>query len=217
MNRTTTIKVVGLILIAAVGWAILANRTINSFSDNFEPEHINLIRILNNSLVVTLVATIMYILIRKQRSRLKAAGEYYGRLFENIPAPMFIYDAVTYQFLATNRAAELLYGYTKEELLTLTPANMRVQGQLKSLYDVNEQFTTEDFQPAYWLHQDKFGKPFYVCVYTCDTVFNGKPAKQAMIINIDEKVKAGLALKEKKSEPETTKSEIKNTSIPHLA
>jgi len=217
VNRTNTIKVIGVILIVAVGWAILANRLINSLSEKFEPKHIDLIRILNNSLVVTLVFTTMYVLISKQRKRLRAAGEYYGRLFENIPAPMFIYDAVTYHFLATNKAAELLYGYTKEELLSLTPANMRVQGQLKSLYDVNERFATKDFQPAYWLHQDKFGNSFYVCVYTCDTVFNGKPAKQAMIINIDEKVKAGLALKEKKPEVEKAQSEIKNTSMPHLA
>ncbi|HEY9001779.1 MAG TPA: PAS domain S-box protein [Mucilaginibacter sp.] len=217
MNRNNTIIITGLILIAAFGWAILANRTINSLADDFEPEHINLFRILNSSLVVTLVFTTMYMLIRKQRKRLKAAGEHYGRLFENIPAPMFIYDADTFKFLATNKAAELQYGYTKEEFLALTPANMRVKGELKSLHDVNEQFTTKNFQSACWLHEDKFGNSFYVCVYTCDTVFNRKPAKQAMIINIDEKVKAELALKEKQPEPENIKSEIKNTPIPHFA
>jgi PAS domain S-box-containing protein len=199
------------------GWAILANQAINSLSDDFEPEHVNLFRVLNNTLVITLVFTTMYALIRKQRKRLKAAGEHYGRLFENIPAPMFIYDAATYKFLATNKAAELQYGYTKEEFLALTPANMRVEGELKSLHDVNERFATKNYRSACWLHGDKFGNSFYVCVYTCDTVFNGKSAKQAMVINIDEKVKAELALKEKQLLPDITKSEIKNTPIPHLA
>jgi PAS domain S-box-containing protein len=200
-------------MIAAFGWAILANRAINSLSGNFEPEHINLFRILNNSLVVTLVFTTMFILIKKQRKRLKAAGEHYGRLFENIPAPMFIYDAATFKFLATNKAAELQYGYTKEEFLALTPANMRVQGTLNSLYSINEQFATKDFQSTYWLHEDKFGNSFYVCVYTCNTVFNGKPAKQAMVMNIDEQVKAELALKEMQPGPE----KVKSTSIPYFA
>lgn len=217
MNRNNTIIIISLILLVSFGWAILTNQAINSLSDDFEPEHINLFRVLNNTLVVTLVFTTMYALIRKQRKRLKAAGEHYGRLFENIPAPMFIYDAATYKFLATNKAAELQYGYTKEEFLALTPANMRVEGELKSLHDVNERFATKNYRSACWLHGDKFGNSFYVCVYTCDTVFNGKPAKQAMVINIDEKVKAELALKEKRLLPEMTKSKIKNTPIPHLA
>jgi PAS domain S-box-containing protein len=217
MTRNNTIIIFGLILIIAFGWSILANRAINSLSDNFEPEHINLFRILNNSLVVTLVFTTMYVLVKKQRKRLRAVGEHYGRLFENIPAPMFIYDASTFKFLATNKAAELQYGYTKEDFLTLTLANMRVQGALNSLYSINEQFATKDFQSTYWLHEDKFGNSFYVCVYTCDTVFNGKPAKQAMVMNIDEQVKAERALKEIQPEPEKARSEVKNTSVPHFA
>ena len=216
MNRISTIKVIGIIIILAFSWAVLANRLINTLSKEFDPSYINLFRILNNCLVVTLMFITMYTLVTKQRKRLNAAGEHYGRLFENIPAPMFIYDAATYKFLATNRAAGLQYGYTREEFLALTPANLRLQGKLKSLYDINEQFATEEFQSAYWLHEDRFGNSFYVCVYTCDTIFNNKPAKQAMIINIDEKVKAELALKEKRSRTETVKSEIRNMPVPHL-
>lgn len=211
MNRINTIKIIGITIILAFSWAVLANRLIDMLSEGLEPGYINLLRILNNCLVVTLVFTTMYSLITKQRKRLKAAGEHFSRLFENIPAPMFIYDATTYKFLATNRAAGLQYGYTKEEFLTLTPANMRVQGELKSISDINERFATKEFQSACWLHEDKFGNSFYVCVYTCDTVFNNKAAKQAMIINIDEKVKTELALKEKKS-----KSEIRSMPVPHL-
>ncbi|HTK18018.1 MAG TPA: PAS domain S-box protein [Mucilaginibacter sp.] len=159
----------------------------------------------------------MYSLISKQKKRLSAASEHYGRLFENIPAPMFIYDAITYKFLATNKAAELQYGYSKEELLTLTPANMRVKGKLESLHDANERFAQKDFQSACWLHEDKFGNSFYVCVYTCDTVFNGRPAKQAMVVNIDEKVKAELMLKESRIRSQILTPEIKNISTPHLA
>jgi len=217
MNQNNTIKVIGLVLIVALGWAIITNQAINSLSDEFEPDRINLFRILNNCLVLTLVFTTMYILFRKQRMRLKAAGEYYEGLFENIPAPMFIYDAITYKFVAANKAAEVQYGYTREELLTLTPANMRVQGKLKSLHDVNERFAPKNFQSAYWLHSDKFGNSFYVCVYTCDTLFNGKPAKQAMVINIDEKVKAELALKENTPEQEKLSPEIKNIHTAYLA
>ena len=216
MNRNTTIKIIGLIIIAAFGWAILTNRAINSLSDNFEPEHVNMFRILNNSVVVTLVFATMYLLISKQRKRLGAAREHYGRLFENIPAPMFIYDDASYKFLATNKAAELQYGYTKEEFLSLTLANVRVQGKLKSLHDINERFATKDFQSSYWLHEDKFGKSFYVCVYACDTLFNGKPAKQAMVINIDEQAKVELTLK-KGSPIETIKPVITNGAVPHLA
>jgi PAS domain S-box-containing protein len=216
MNRINTIKVFGIIIILAFGWAVLANRLINTLSEEFAPGYSNWLQIINNCVAITLAFTTMYTLVTKQRKHLKAAGEHYDRLFENIPAPIFIYDAATYKFLATNRAAELQYGYTKEEFLTLTLANMRVQGKLKSLPDIDEPFATKEFQSAYWLHEDKFGNSFYVCVYTCDTVFNNKHAKQAMMINIDETVKAELAFKEKKSKAETARAEIKNNSIPHL-
>lgn len=217
MNRTNTIRIACLIIVLAFGWAFLVNRLINSLSDRYQPEYINLFRILSNSLVVTIVFTIMFMLVRKQRKRLMTASEHYGRLFENIPAPMFIYDAVTCKFLTVNKAAESQYGYTREEFLGLTLANMRVKGKLKSLNDISEQFAGKQFESAYWLHQDKFGNSFYVCVYTCDTVFNGKPAKQAMIVNIDEKVKAAeLVLKEKQHWPETLKPEIKQMPVPHL-
>lgn len=217
MNRINTVKVIGIIIILAFSWAVLANRLINTLSEEFDPEYINLLRILNNCLVVTLVFTTMYMLVTRQGKRLKAANEHYDRLFENIPAPMFIYDAATYKFLATNRAAGLQYGYTKEEFLSLTPANLRLQGKLKSIVDINERFATKEFQSAYWLHEDKFGNSFYVCVYTCDTVFNNKLAKQAMIINIDEKVKADSSLKETRPRTEPAKSEIRNMPVPHLA
>lgn len=217
MNHISTIRVIGAIIIIAVGWAVLANWLINLLSEKFEPGYLNLFRILNSSLVVIMVLTAMYLLIKKQRQRLRVAGEYYGRLFENIPAPMFIYDADTYKFLTVNKAAELQYGYTKEEFLTLSPANLRLRGKLKSFYNNNDLANAKHFQTAYWLHEDKFGNSFYVRVYTCDTVFNGKPAKQAMVINIDDMVKTELALIEDRAELEKLKSEIKNTPIPYLA
>jgi PAS domain S-box-containing protein len=202
MNRPATLTLSWVIFIAALGWAFLADRLIRSVATRLEPRHIELMRSLNGLIVVALVFMFLYRLLKKQQNSLRVAAEDYRRLFEDIPAPMFIYDQDTYRFLAVNRAAELQYGYTREELLSLMPVNLRLRGQLKSLWDSHESLAPEHFESACWLHEDKSGNSFYVCVYTCDTFFEGKPAKQALVINIDEKVKAKQALQKKKEELE---------------
>lgn len=51
---------------------------------------------------------------------LKASELKYKYVFENNPAPMYVWDRDTTQILAVNERFEQLYGYTKAELLSMT-------------------------------------------------------------------------------------------------
>ena len=50
----------------------------------------------------------------------------YRELFNSNPMPMWVFDAVTHRFLETNSAAVQHYGYTHEEFLGKTPADIRL-------------------------------------------------------------------------------------------
>ena len=43
-----------------------------------------------------------------------------GRLFDESPEPMWLYDEETLRFIDVNRAALAVYGYTRDEFLQLT-------------------------------------------------------------------------------------------------
>ena len=51
--------------------------------------------------------------------------EQYRLLFESNPHPMWVFDRETMRFLAVNDAAVEQYGYSKEEFLSMTLAQIR--------------------------------------------------------------------------------------------
>ena len=56
---------------------------------------------------------------------LRESEERYRMLFENNPQPMWVYDVESLGFLAVNGAAVVHYGYTHEEFLEMTIADIR--------------------------------------------------------------------------------------------
>jgi PAS domain S-box-containing protein len=59
------------------------------------------------------------------RSALGASERSYRVLFEDHPHPMFVLDAKSYRFIAVNGAALTHYGYSREEFLAMTVADIR--------------------------------------------------------------------------------------------
>src|SRR5687768_12299476 len=76
-------------------------------------------------LFVFLTSLVLFLLIRRSNKKLLQKGEEYEVLFEENPNPMWVCDAQSLRFLAVNRAALEHFGYNREELLTLTPKDMR--------------------------------------------------------------------------------------------
>ncbi|MBS1662770.1 MAG: response regulator [Bacteroidetes bacterium] len=57
----------------------------------------------------------------------------YRELFNNNPMPMFVFDAATFKFLEANGAAVQHYGYSHDEFLHMTLADVRLEGSLNQL------------------------------------------------------------------------------------
>ncbi|MEJ0071138.1 MAG: PAS domain-containing protein [Pseudomonadota bacterium] len=67
---------------------------------------------------------------REQRRRSEQSFRY---LFESSPLPKWVYDSATLKFLAVNDAAINVYGYSREEFLTMGLEDIRPPEDLARL------------------------------------------------------------------------------------
>lgn len=77
---------------------------------------------------------IRYSLERKRnQENILESEERYRELFNNNPMPMWVMDISSLQFLEVNGAAVRAYGYTNEEFLGITLADVRLGGKKEAL------------------------------------------------------------------------------------
>ncbi len=125
---------------------------------------------------------------------------YYRRLFEESPAPLFIYDRHTYAFLAVNEMALRQYGYTRSEFLSLRVDQIRPEEDRDAFIAANERDTPHQFDFGIWRHVRKDGSLFHAHIYTSNTVFEGREALSVCALNVEEKVEAERELARKNEE-----------------
>ena len=111
---------------------------------------------------------------RKQAElALRDSEERYRLLFESTPQPICVYDVETLRFLTVNEAAIRAYGYTRDEFLSLTIADI-------TLADENSRFS-----PC--RHQTKSKKTIYVEMNSHPLIFDGKLSELVIINNVTER------------------------------
>lgn len=122
------------------------------------------------------------------------------KLFDENPVPMYIYDQSTYRFLAVNKAALQQYGYTLEEFLSLHAGQIRPEGDIQDFIKANRDAPETNHDFGQWRHLRKSGELFYVHIYAHTTEFKNKKAMLVFAVDVDNKVKSELALREKAEE-----------------
>jgi len=188
------------IAMASLVWAFIAEPLITSPAKALEPRHQDIFRSIIDFIALLIIGTLLYIWIRKRQLEFRRVAEDYQRLFYDLPTPMYIFDSQTLRFLVVNNAATDQYGYSRKEFLNLKITDIRPQEEVPALLEIIEQIPEHYLDAGRWLHQNRIGETFYVHIYTHFITFNGKAAVQVLTINIDQKVKAEMALKEKSEE-----------------
>ena len=125
----------------------------------------------------------------------------YQQIFDESPAPKYIFDLETLYFLAVNAAALAQYGYTREEFLSMKVTDIRPEEEhalLKETLTDRQSITFFDF--GQWKHRRKNGEVFFVRIYAHPTYINGRRGRFVMAIDIDQQVKTQQALEEKNAE-----------------
>jgi two-component system, cell cycle sensor histidine kinase and response regulator CckA len=123
----------------------------------------------------------------------------YRLLFEANPNPMWVYDSETLRFLAVNDAAIHTYGYTRTEFLTMAIEDIRPPEERDRLHRLLKTSLPSDAHglnlSGIWRHRRKDGSLFDAEITSEDHVFEGRPARIVMALDVTERYEAEQALR----------------------
>lgn len=125
----------------------------------------------------------------RDQKALEESEERYRRLFDVHPQPMWVVDAKSLAFLAVNVAAVRLYGYSKEEFLTMTADQIRPEEDVADLLKAFEDRSGIYLQRL-WRHKKKNGELVNVKVVSFSLEFGGRPARLGVIHDLTEQLDA---------------------------
>lgn len=126
----------------------------------------------------------------------EAAERRYRLLFDSNPNPMWVFDVETLQFLAVNQAAVMRYGYSREEFLAMTIADIRPSEDMPKVRASLESGSEEDEVPTSWRHHAKDGSAFDVEVTSHSLVFDGRPARLSLVVDVTERKRLEVELRQ---------------------
>ncbi len=121
----------------------------------------------------------------------------YRLLFESNPQPLWVYDLETLRFLAVNEAAIQHYGYSREEFLSMTIADIRPAEDVPRLLENVRAVTSGLDVAGIWRHTKKDGTVIDVAVTSYVLEFAGRRAELVLANDVTELTRAQKELKEK--------------------
>lgn len=124
-----------------------------------------------------------------QAEQLAAFGERYSELFQISPLPKFVFDVDTLAFLDVNKAAEINYGYSREEFLQMTLRDIRPANELERLEQVVRDRGRSEYQfkPGVFTHIKKNGEHIQVEIVTSALHYLERPARLALALDVTER------------------------------
>jgi PAS domain S-box-containing protein len=131
----------------------------------------------------------------RDQKALEDSEERYRKLFDVHPQPMWVVDQKTLAFLAVNAAAVRLYGYSKDEFLTMTADQIRPEEDVANLLKAFEDRSGLYLQRS-WRHKKKNGELVHVKVVSFGLEFAGRQARLAVIHDLTEQMDAELRARE---------------------
>ena len=136
-----------------------------------------------------LTRAIRYSIERKAaEEKIKSSEKKYRQMFYKNPFPAWIYDKETLQILEVNEAAQLKYGYTKQEFLRLTIADMRPPEEIPAMQlSIARRHLAEARKHKVWKHKKKNGEIILTEVSFYEVDYHGKVAMQAQMDDVTER------------------------------
>ncbi len=144
---------------------------------------------------VRLIGTMTDITERRHAaSVLQEAAEQYRLLFEGNPNPMWVYDRETLAFLAVNDAAVAHYGYSRDEFLRMTLADIRPPQDFARLVRQLPAHA-DDRAVSEWQHRKKNGALITVETSASSLQFRGRAARLVLVNDVTERKRTEDALR----------------------
>ncbi|MBC7202776.1 MAG: PAS domain S-box protein, partial [Pusillimonas sp.] len=107
-----------------------------------------------------------------------------GFFFENHPDPMFVYELKTLRFLAVNRAAVEVYGYSRDEFSNMTITALRPAEDVPRLLEAIKRVDGKRVGGYIWRHITRAGKTLLVDIVSQPIPYYGQDARLVVARNI---------------------------------
>lgn len=122
----------------------------------------------------------------------------YSSLFNFAPLPCWIYDIQTFEILDVNQAAILLYGYSKEEFLSITLKGLRPEEEVPKLVEAhkNVDSRTGNIYFGVFTHKKKSGELVRMEINGHKVEFLGKDCMMVICQDVTKNEKQLKKLKE---------------------
>ncbi|MGH8371034.1 MAG: PAS domain-containing protein, partial [Gammaproteobacteria bacterium] len=140
--------------------------------------------------------------------QIRASEEQYRLLFQSNPHPMWVFDTETLRFLAVNRAAVEQYGWSEQEMLTMTIRDIHPADEQRRLEQVSTGMQSEAESHTHARHRRKNGEVIDAEISSNPIVFSGRPARLVLAHDITRRMRAERALRA---------SEASMTAAQHIA
>jgi diguanylate cyclase (GGDEF)-like protein/PAS domain S-box-containing protein len=98
----------------------------------------------------------------------------FRRIFEGNPQPMWIFAKNSLDFLALNDAAIELFGYSREEFMTMTMLNILVPSEIPDFLDSIGNVNSPLLKPDVWQLKRNNGETIEVEIASNELTFNGR-------------------------------------------
>jgi PAS domain S-box-containing protein len=131
---------------------------------------------------------------------LRESEERYRELFNNNPMPMWVFDAATYRFLEANSAAIQHYGYTHEEFLGKTLADIRLSGNEGQLREEVAAIrgVREGVKKGIIQHRKKSGEVIFADIAWHNINYRDRPAILVLANDVTERIQLEEELNEQR-------------------
>lgn len=131
------------------------------------------------------------------QEELEKSRERYRLLFDYSPLPKIIFDIETLRIIDVNKTAVKHYGYSREEFLQRTKADLRPPEDVAQLHEslIHKHSQTEVEVHTGLRHVKKDGTVIHVEISALDIILNGRSARLCAIVDVTDKVRAEVEQK----------------------
>lgn len=196
MRRMHTARIVAMYATIAVVWILFSDGVL--FWLGVRSDLVPSYSLLKGLGFVAVTSVALYIVVRRFAAEGAQRERMYRELFDQNPNPMWFYDLETLAFLRVNDAAVRKYGYSRDEFLRMTIADIRPSEDVGRLME-NVEATRAAApgavdQAGVWRHHTNDGELLWVDITSHVTVYDGRPAEVVLVRDVTEAHEARLAL-----------------------